>query len=562
MVAMQNEKQKELARTFATKSKAMANRGEDWKISTEDTNTCNQMQQVERLVAKHGKFTTEGVEDVKDILEEYKGTAPSKEEVEFIVEIADQDKSGCISPRELAVAEQAWQAYCESKAALELAVKGWKDELQKSGSDEFSREEWGKLLESVNEGDPVTEPAVDYLIEQADRFKDIAKALTAAKFRHLFPWMLTSGPKEKVNFELKKPIAGFILNQTILKRFRHDKVKLSVVGEWSLGDKILKINGKDMENFQAIGNEMRNFPKPVEVERPLVCGMPYVRASVYTVAKADTYVGDGLLNANKVLYYVGTGVYHVGIVVYGNEFSYGYFDNPVKPKATGVDCVFPGRHPMHQFQEFVDLGTTEASRSKVAEIVMELSGSWLGNEYHYLSHNCVSFSQALAKALGVRPVPEWCESAAKAARTTKGTIAATAPGIAIKAAGLITEYFSEEVDDERPLGVEWRRKVLKGVFDQLIKKKDQTPERFSLLEYKAHIKKHPDYAFTAFFDTVRAEGKGDYITGDDFVDFHLDAWKEMTDDNFQHYADKWLTLLSPFCSCQRAKVAVAGCSVQ
>jgi hypothetical protein len=107
-------------------------------------------------------------------------------------------------------------------------------------------------------------------------------------------------------------------------------------------------------------------------------------------------------NVNAVLRRLGGGAFHVGVEVFGKEWSYA-----ITNEVTGVTRVKPGAHPHHVYREAVELGNTHLMADEVNHLVVRLGEKWVSNEYHPLRHNCCMFCAELCRALGVQGLPEW-----------------------------------------------------------------------------------------------------------------------------------------------------------
>jgi len=119
---------------------------------------------------------------------------------------------------------------------------------------------------------------------------------------------------------------------------------------------------------------------------------------------------------------VGTGAFHVALVVYDQEWSYAHCES-----GSGVFSCQPGgcskpskresvlvRHalPRSCHRESIDMGRTSRSPADVTAIVKRLSLEWLGDEYDLIGHNCSNFLDAFVEDLGVSPSPDWLVSLA------------------------------------------------------------------------------------------------------------------------------------------------------
>lgn len=98
-----------------------------------------------------------------------------------------------------------------------------------------------------------------------------------------------------------------------------------------------------------------------------------------------------------------SGVFHVGVQVYGDEWSFGQHDDVT----TGVTCNKPKEHFFHVYRESVYMGDTDLSRAEVWLLLERLKPEWPGNSYHLFQRNCITFADVLCHELGVNRVPEY-----------------------------------------------------------------------------------------------------------------------------------------------------------
>lgn len=98
-----------------------------------------------------------------------------------------------------------------------------------------------------------------------------------------------------------------------------------------------------------------------------------------------------------------SGVFHVGVQVYGDEWSFGQHDDIT----SGVTCNKPKEHFFHVYRESVYMGDTDLSRAEVWLLLERLKPEWPGNSYHLFQRNCITFADVLCHELGVNRVPEY-----------------------------------------------------------------------------------------------------------------------------------------------------------
>lgn len=111
---------------------------------------------------------------------------------------------------------------------------------------------------------------------------------------------------------------------------------------------------------------------------------------------------------NKVFKHMGTGVYHVGVQVFGREWSYGQtFD-----KSTGINWGRPRHHVVHQYRTSVVMGHTILTQHQVYKLIELSMGMWMGQEYNLLSKNCINFAEWLLIQLGIdSAIPSYVRAA-------------------------------------------------------------------------------------------------------------------------------------------------------
>mmetsp|Transcript_38546 Transcript_38546/g.81792 ORF Transcript_38546/g.81792 Transcript_38546/m.81792 type:complete len:418 (-) Transcript_38546:69-1322(-) len=114
----------------------------------------------------------------------------------------------------------------------------------------------------------------------------------------------------------------------------------------------------------------------------------------------------GVAGLNDTTISMGLGVFHVGIEVYGVEWSYGYFDSP--NLVSGVYPFHPKKCPIGTYRESQSLGPIRAhSAADVWRLLEALATEWLGHEYHPLKYNCLDFCRELSRLLHLQEMPTW-----------------------------------------------------------------------------------------------------------------------------------------------------------
>ncbi|KAL9431285.1 hypothetical protein AB3S75_026466 [Citrus x aurantiifolia] len=91
------------------------------------------------------------------------------------------------------------------------------------------------------------------------------------------------------------------------------------------------------------------------------------------------------------------GIWHTGIVVYGNEY---YFGGGIQH-----DCV--GATPYGKPLRVVELGETHVPKDVFEMYLEEISPRYTAEKYSLLSHNCNNFSNEVAQFLVGKTIPEY-----------------------------------------------------------------------------------------------------------------------------------------------------------
>lgn len=116
----------------------------------------------------------------------------------------------------------------------------------------------------------------------------------------------------------------------------------------------------------------------------------------------DVFADDRVEAVNDVLHTLGTGAFHAGVEVYGEEWSYGF-----TPMESGLVVCGPKSNPAHRYRESIVMGTTPLSLAEVETLLLQMAKEWPGQAYDLLLHNCCHFCDALCIRLGVGALPVW-----------------------------------------------------------------------------------------------------------------------------------------------------------
>lgn len=93
-----------------------------------------------------------------------KGVPPSDEQVDWILNVSDKAKDGCIDRTELEIAMSAWTTYCNLREEMETVMA----KFDSSQNGKLSRDEVKAYLTELNGGIEVTEEEVDMVFNAAD----------------------------------------------------------------------------------------------------------------------------------------------------------------------------------------------------------------------------------------------------------------------------------------------------------------------------------------------------------------------------------------------------------
>jgi len=119
--------------------------------------------------------------------------------------------------------------------------------------------------------------------------------------------------------------------------------------------------------------------------------------SSVTLAKVVLNVYDLNPDANDVLYGFGLGLYHSGVQVGGNEWTFA--------SGSGIFSHDPRQAGGARFREAIEMGSFSGTQRDLDRILDELRDSFKGTNYHILTMNCNSFSEALVTRMLNKSIP-------------------------------------------------------------------------------------------------------------------------------------------------------------
>lgn len=107
---------------------------------------------------------------------------------------------------------------------------------------------------------------------------------------------------------------------------------------------------------------------------------------------------------NDMLYGLGLGAYHSGVVIGTEEWTYG--GSPGE-EGGGIFSHSPKNAGGAPFREAIFLGEVSITSAEFKAVIDRLKPDWQGRDYNLLTHNCNHFSDALVRVLLGRGIPGW-----------------------------------------------------------------------------------------------------------------------------------------------------------
>lgn len=95
------------------------------------------------------------------------------------------------------------------------------------------------------------------------------------------------------------------------------------------------------------------------------------------------------------------GAFHVGVEVFGKEWSFG---------TDGVNAGRPRQHSVHVYRQSIPLGRARCNRDHLISMIRNMAVNWVGETYDILSRNCCTFARELCcNILGQDNIPSWID---------------------------------------------------------------------------------------------------------------------------------------------------------
>ncbi|TMW57454.1 hypothetical protein Poli38472_003379 [Pythium oligandrum] len=118
-----------------------------------------------------------------------------------------------------------------------------------------------------------------------------------------------------------------------------------------------------------------------------------VRLNVYDLSDANGYIS-----------YIGLGLFHTGVEIGGDEFSFA--------SGAGVFYSTPRQAPGARFRESIEMGDFQGSYSDAKNLAYSLRHEFDGASYNLFTKNCNSYSEALCQLLVGKSIPAYINRAA------------------------------------------------------------------------------------------------------------------------------------------------------
>lgn len=114
---------------------------------------------------------------------------------------------------------------------------------------------------------------------------------------------------------------------------------------------------------------------------------------VYHCDAATAYLNDYFLSPAQIP------IHHVGVEVYGLEWTFQYFKNTWlnSCSVSGVQPSIP-KQAAH-YVKSINIGRTPLSQDDVSQLIAELKLAWRASSYHLTERNCLHFAETFADRL-------------------------------------------------------------------------------------------------------------------------------------------------------------------
>lgn len=112
---------------------------------------------------------------------------------------------------------------------------------------------------------------------------------------------------------------------------------------------------------------------------------------------------------NQYSIWVGLGIFHSGVEVFGMEYGFGAHDFPI----SGVFEVEPKSCPGFVYRCSIPLGRIEMAPSEFRGFIESVASEYHGDTYHLISKNCNHFTEDISRRLTGKRIPGWVNRLAR-----------------------------------------------------------------------------------------------------------------------------------------------------
>lgn len=117
---------------------------------------------------------------------------------------------------------------------------------------------------------------------------------------------------------------------------------------------------------------------------------------------------EALQRINGIARALGTGAFHAGVEVFGQEWSFGSSgEGDDHEDATGVFSCPPRGCDGHSYRESLPMGHTSLTEEEIRQLIARLTKEWKAKDYSLLRRNCCHFSNLFLAEMGVDELPTW-----------------------------------------------------------------------------------------------------------------------------------------------------------
>lgn len=178
---------------------------------------------------------------------------------------------------------------------------------------------------------------------------------------------------------------------------------------------------------------------------------PDVWLHIYHCDPYTGFLNQAFLSRNDV------GIYHAGVEVYSNEWSFQYFEDTWDdPSVSGLFRCPPRQMAGYEYQESVHLGVTPLSEEEVEKELERLREEWPACSYHLTRNNCLVFAEHFADILKVpEPFPSRLKGILEASAQNERLGAVVDYGWSWSKWWMLRKHRQEEpetVGEQRPAG--------------------------------------------------------------------------------------------------------------